>query len=267
MNVGKTPLVECSHPEFPGIRIRVKDESCNEASGTCKDRKNVLAVRTALDEGVQTLAVITSGNAGCSLGRIARGTGLRIVSVISPSLSPSVRGRLLAAGSELHEVDLSAELFPHEVENIVRRHAEEKVWDITFGQFDQAYFGIVNELPTKASEAVFVPAGTCELFTTVSAGCHHRWPGIRCIGVTPISVNSKADKLCGEPHYLKRHYRHHKLHTGEWIELSEQEIDWCIEHAPAGLRMEPSALTVFGALRQLRQELKDVILINTGCGF
>lgn len=267
MNTGNTPLVECSHPEFPGIRIRIKDESCNEACGTFKDRKSALAVRTALDEGIQTLAVITSGNAGCSLGRIARDTSLRIVAVISPALSASERSRLLEAGTELHEADLSVEHSLGDVENMVRAREGEKILDITFGQFDQAYFGIVNELPTRAADAVIVPAGTCELFTTLSAGCHHRWPGIRCIGVSPVSVQSKADKLCGEPTYLKRHYRHIKPHTGEWIELTEEEIDWCIEHAPAGLRMEPSALTVFGALRQLRQELKDVILINTGCGF
>lgn len=75
---GRTPLLEVpALAQLLGIgRLSVKDESRNP-SGSHKDRMSAAGVSQALDFGVGTLVLASSGNAAVSAAQYARAAGLR----------------------------------------------------------------------------------------------------------------------------------------------------------------------------------------------
>lgn len=83
---GNTPLVKTDElPQEFGFAILIKDESKNPF-GTFKDRRSEIIIKKAEDEQVDTLVLITSGNAGYSLGRFSQGTKIRIVNIVDKKL-------------------------------------------------------------------------------------------------------------------------------------------------------------------------------------
>ena len=75
---GQTPLIETPRlaREMGMDRLFVKFEGVNP-TGTIKDRSTVTAVAAALQFGFDRIAVVTTGNAGSSLGSYAARAGIR----------------------------------------------------------------------------------------------------------------------------------------------------------------------------------------------
>src|SRR5262245_61100031 len=70
---GQTPLLEC--PRL-GRRLRVKFEGANP-TGTVKDRSSATAIGAALQFGFAATSVVSSGNAGSSIGAYSARAGLK----------------------------------------------------------------------------------------------------------------------------------------------------------------------------------------------
>src|SRR6266571_3617650 len=75
---GQTPLLECPRlaRELGVRRLRVKFEGANP-TGTVKDRSSATAVASALQFGYRVTSVVSSGNAGSSIGAYSARAGLR----------------------------------------------------------------------------------------------------------------------------------------------------------------------------------------------
>ena len=88
-SVGNTPLIElrnitnlsrkCAKPGM-GARIFIKDEACNP-SGSFKDRRAVMAVYHAANNGFKGVAAATSGNYGAAVASQAAMQGLNAIIV------------------------------------------------------------------------------------------------------------------------------------------------------------------------------------------
>jgi len=80
---GNTPLIRCRELEilYSAPNLLVKDEGKNPF-GTFKDRRSEFIIKRSMDEHVDKLVLITSGNAGYSLARFAEGTNIKVVCVV-----------------------------------------------------------------------------------------------------------------------------------------------------------------------------------------
>jgi threonine synthase len=267
MKAGNTPLMQIEN--FDGmernLRIRVKDEYANPLH-THKDRRSALIVKKAVEQGADTLAIITAGNAGYSLARYAEGTGLRIVTLIDRNLRPSIRKILESASTEVKEVDLSGkELASTEIIQIARLHERERVWDVSNG-FEEAYEDIFHEIAADAPQAIIAPVGSAELLLGLHRGIQRHGLKTRLLGVGVLSPQTRADKLYAA--YLPAKAKIEALlREGHCLlQLTEEEVEWGVQHVPAGINAEPSAAVVFSALRKVGSEVDNVVLINTGKG-
>ena len=140
---GNTPLVKNDElSQKFGFAVLIKDESKNPF-GTFKDRRSEIIINRAKDEQVDTLVLITSGNAGYSLGRFSQGTKIRIVNIVDKKLKNSIKEELKKYG-EIIEVNLSEKILkPEEVISLARQNDEEVIWDVTNG-FHEEYEKIVE---------------------------------------------------------------------------------------------------------------------------
>jgi threonine synthase len=103
---GQTPLLDCPKlAQQMGLRrLSLKDESANP-TGSHKDRMSAMGVNQALDFGVHTLVLASSGNAAISAARYAQAAGLRC-EVATYSGTPQVYARALDAfGAHRHSFD------------------------------------------------------------------------------------------------------------------------------------------------------------------
>ncbi|ESX00622.1 pyridoxal-5'-phosphate-dependent protein subunit beta [Mesorhizobium sp. LSJC268A00] len=80
--------------------LYTKNEFTNPA-GSHKDRMAAMIVQRALDVGVRTLAVASSGNAGASMAAYAAHGGLECVVVTTPDMSPNWRRAIEMYGARL----------------------------------------------------------------------------------------------------------------------------------------------------------------------
>ncbi len=267
MKAGNTPLVqiECFEGIERDMRVRVKDESANPLH-THKDRRSALIVQKALEQGADTLAIITAGNAGYSLARFAEGTGLRIVTMIDRKLRPSIRAMLESASAEIKEADLSEREFAStEIVQAARQSARERIWDVSNG-FEEAYEGILHEIAANAPQIIIAPVGSGELLLGLHRGIQRHGLHTRLLGVGVSSSNSKADKLYAT--YLPAKAKIEALlrEGHNFVQLTEDEVEWSIQHVPTGIAAEPSAAVIFSALRKVKSDVDDVVVINTGKG-
>lgn len=71
-------------------RVYLFDESRN-THGTIKDRRSRVIIEEAQRLHVDKLVLITSGNSGYSLAKMARGTGIKVVCVVSRRLDETIK--------------------------------------------------------------------------------------------------------------------------------------------------------------------------------
>jgi len=192
---GNTPLVQNDglSQKF-GFTILIKDESKNPF-GTFKDRRSEIIINRAKDEQVDTLVLITSGNAGYSLGRFSQGTKIRIVNIVDKKLKNSIKEKLKKYG-EIIEVNLSEKILkPEEVISLARQNDEEVIWDVTNG-FHEEYEKIVEEIKQANPNFIILPVGSGEAFVGFYNGIKKYRLKTKVIGVgVKDKWQSFADKL------------------------------------------------------------------------
>lgn len=99
---GSSPLTDLPRlAAYNGLdRLFIKNEGANP-SGSHKDRMSVALVRRALDIGVKTIAVASSGNAGASLAAYCANAGIACVVVTTQGMAPGWRRSMELSGAEI----------------------------------------------------------------------------------------------------------------------------------------------------------------------
>ncbi len=268
-----TPLLELSVArEKTGLlHLYVKDEGV-QPHGTWKDRRSRAIIERVRGQAVDTLALITSGNAGYSLGQMAKSSDLRVVAVVDEDLPEEAYLRLRASCSEVVGVDLSHEIFgSREIELFAKRHnSSRRVLDVTNG-FHDAYGTVVDELREQLNgeqpKYIFCPVGSGEAFFGMYQALQRLQWSTKLIGASTIERPSIADKL----HALWTPYR---AYFGEMMNHGHRVVllhEGEIRAAYLGMRdiisIEPSSAAAFAALKRVKLFPNEtVVVVNSGKG-
>lgn len=264
---GNTPLVKNGElAQKFGFAILIKDESKNPF-GTWKDRRGEIILHKAKEEQVDTLVLITSGNAGYSLGRFSQGTNIRIVNIVDKNLKKSIKDELKKYG-EVIEVNLSEKILkPEEVTTLARQNDEEVIWDVTNG-FHEGYEKIVEEVKQANPNFIILPVGSGEAFVGFYNGIKKYKLKTKLIGV---GVKDKwqgfADKLHTSWTPYKSKIQSILKEGHKILKLEEEEIKEAYKQSKDEFDIEPSSSVVFGVLPKLKFKKEDkIILVNSGKG-
>jgi threonine synthase len=216
---------------------------------------------------------VTSGNAGYSLGKFAKGTNIKIVNFVDKKLKKSIKDKLKKVSYKIIEIDLSKKVWtPEEIMTMARENDTEVIWDATngFHGYHKGYIKIIEEIQKENSDPDFivVPVGSGEAFCGLCSGIEKfRWK-TKIIGVgVKAKWYSFADKLYTPwtPYgtliktILKKR---HKL-----IRLDENEVKQVYKEFKNIIDCEPSAAVVFSVLSKIKFKKEDkIVLINSGKG-
>ncbi len=244
----------------------IKDESKNRF-GTYKDRRSEAIVKKALNEHIDKLVLITSGNAGISLAKFTNDSNLKVICIVDRNLPAKIFKKLINVSYKVIRVDLSSRILkPEEIISFARETDEEVIWDVTNG-WHEVYENIIKEIKGYKPNFLITPVGSGEAFVGLFNGIKKYKLNTVLIGVTPKSSPSFADKLHTPwtPYASKMKFivcRRHKL-----LRLSEEIIKQAYSLARKHIRCEPSSAIVFGVLPHLKIKKEDTtIIINSGKG-
>lgn len=265
---GNTPLIKEKYfcQKFCLPNLFIKDESKNPF-GTYKGRRSEAIVKKALDEHIDKLVLITSGNAGFSLAKFAKISNLKVVCIVDKKLPVKIYKKLVVVCHKVIRVDLSSRILkPEDVIFLARETDEEVIWDVTNG-WHEAYENIIKEIKDARPNFIITPVGSGEAFVGLLNGIKKYKLNTMLIGVAPKSNPSIADKLHRRwtPYASKMKFiflRKHKV-----IILSEETIKQSYSLAKNHIKCEPSSAIVFGVLPDLKINKEDkIIVINSGKG-
>lgn len=262
--IGLTPLISLSGYDFEGISAYLKDESYN-MYGTAKDRRNQFIVEEALRLGVDKLALITAGNNGYSLAKIA-GKDIRIVAIVDKQVSAQLKKLLAETVYQVIEVNLQHKILrPEEVIAFSRELEDEVIWDVTNG-YEESYISIVAELRDFNPDYIVVPIGSGGIYVGIVEGVKRYSLKTKVIGIgVQNTTNSFADKLHTPwTPYFKVMEKYNKLgHT--IYRLTETEVKQMWKKYQHTSSLEPSSTVVFAAISLCNfQENDTVVFLNTG---
>lgn len=276
--IGNTPLLKHLElgKQFGASNLLVKDESKNPF-GTFKDRRNSLVIEKAIEQKVDKTVLITSGNAGYSLARLAEGTGIKVVCVVDDKINFNIKKSLRKYSYGVVEVDLTERILPTEdVVRLARERSDEVILDVT-NHYDVAFQSIVAEIRDEAPDYLVTPLGSGEAFVglydglkkhklktiLVGAGVHY----LRDHELELSVFQSIADKLY-TPFTPYRRKIMSILEEGNlYFHISEKQIKDAYERVSHTCSCEPSSAAAFASLPMLDVS-KDskVVVVNSGRG-
>ena len=265
---GNTPLIKekyfCQKFGLPNLFI--KDEAKNPF-GTYKDRRSEAIVKKALDEHIDKLALITSGNAGASLAKFANGSNLKVVCIIDEKIPDQIYKKLVAISHKVIRIDLSSHILKsEEVISLSRETDEEVIWDVT-NDWHKAYENVIKEIKDISPNFLITPVGSGEAFVGLFNGIKKYKLSTTLIGVAPKSNPSFSDKLHTPWTPYASKMKSIFWHKHKVIKLSEEVIKQAYSLAKNNIECEPSSAIVFGVLPDLKIKKEDkIIVINSGKG-
>lgn len=266
---GHSPLVKNKFlcQRFNLDDILIKDES-NNPFGTFKDRASEFIIKKALENKVDKIVIITSGNFGYSLSRFAEGTKLKIICIVDKEISKLIESKLKKVSYKVIKIDLSRKILESkQIVSLARENNKEKIWDID-NKFYRAYESIVKEIKTEKPDYIIVPIGSGGGFVGLYSGIKRYKLRTKIIGVgVKQKFHSFADKLW-TPRIPYEKEINSILKIGHrYIKLNENEIKKVYKEFKKIIKCEPSSTVVFAALSKIKFNKKDkIILINTGKG-
>lgn len=242
------------------------DESISKF-GTIKDRRNKKVIEEALRLHVDKLVLITSGNNGYSLARLAKNTNIKVVCVVSRQLDDKIKNLLKNVSYQVIELNLEQKILrPEEIIAIARENDEEVIWDVTNG-YEEAYVSIVEEICKKfIPDYIICPVGSGGIYIGIIEGIEKYCPKTKVIGVgTQSTYQSFADKL-STPWTPYNRAVENKILQGHYLfRLNEEEIKKTYLQYKNIASVEISSAIVFAALTHFKFKPSDkVVFINSG---
>ncbi len=260
----KNRLSKLPLPGFPNAYLY--DESINDY-GTIKDRRNRVIIEEARRLHVDKLVLITSGNSGYSLAKMAQGTGIKVVCVVSRRLEESIKEALRAVAYQVIELNLDQKILrPEELITIARETDEEVIWDVTNG-YEDAYISIIKEIAHELQpDYIVCPIGSGGIFIGLVEGVTHYLPKTRVIGIgTKEAYQSYADKL-STPWTPYTRAMENAVKDGHLLHrFPEEQIKRIYKQYKNYSEFEPSSAIVFGVLDlEVLKPTDTVVLVNSG---
>jgi len=281
LKIGHTPIFSLPEiSEYFGIKhLAIKDESANQF-GTHKDRKSLHVVletvNTTSGSRDEALCILTAGNAGLSLAKIAASYGVPITAFVGGnSISQVLRAQLESACETIIPLDLEERLWPSdELCSLAGANQGRRVRDVTNGVIEP-FEGIVDEICQLGEEqlpdVIVLPVGGGELFLGLARGLKKHGLRTRLIGVT-VRKDSAADKLYTKwnpyAEYIKKLTDSESPHCLRSLDDEGLLLDtfrWL--RSSGGIQCEPSSAAAFTLLHKIRGGLEQhekVMVINTG---
>lgn len=247
-------------------RVYLFDESINPY-GTIKDRRNQSIIEEARRLHVDKLVLITSGNNGYSLAKMADGTGIKIVCAVSRRLDEKIKKTLRDVAYQVIELNLDQKILrPEELITIARETDEEVIWDVTNG-YEDAYTSVVREIAEKMKPDYLVcPVGSGGIFIGLVQGVEQYLPKTKVIGIGTLETfQSYADKLSTPWTPYARAIENSAKRGHAVCRLSEDQIKDVYKRFKHYGSFEPSSAIVFGSFDAHSFKPNDtVVLINSG---
>lgn len=266
-NIIPTPLLDIS--DFEGINKHIayiKDESKN-SFGTIKDRRNFFVFQEASRLKVDKLVLITSGNNGYSLAQYLKGTGIKVVCIISRDLSIEIKNALRSVAYQVIELNLNHKILrPEELIAFARETEDEVIWEVTNG-YEEYYDQVVAEILEKViPNYIIVPVGSGGLFVGVVQAIEQRGLPIKVIGLgVQNTTHSFADKLSTPWTPYSKAIESYEKFGHKVYRLNEDEVRKTYTKYKNIMVCEPSSSVVF-AVNSKHQFLEDdiVVYVNSG---
>lgn len=261
----KSKLHRLALPDFPNAYLF--DESDSEY-GTIKDRRNHLIIDEAMRLHVDKLVLITSGNNGYSLAKMAQDTGIKVVCVVNRNIDERIKQVLESVAYQVIELNLDQKILrPEELISFARETDEEVIWDVTNG-YEDAYISVVKEIMDAGLKPDYIicPLGSGGIFMGLVEGARQYLPGANIIGIgTRETYQSYADKLSTPWSPYTRAIENAANEGHKVYRLSEDEIRDVYRKYKHYGDFEPSSAIVFGALSNDILKPNDTfVLINSG---
>ncbi len=263
-------------------------------TGTHKDFKSARLLET-FGEKNPVFYLVTMGNAGYSLGRLANdynedtGGDVRVVTIVDFRLDKKIKDALQEVSTIL-ECDLSKKIFGlYELRGLVKAHIRQKRPLIHGERIASMYKPFVTQVSLQYPnhDYLFLPVGTGELFSEMLryarfALCRNPH-GPRTIVPVTVEQNvfssrynargsdySVADKLVTPTSRFTQRIREIIGDRSPLTVSNEEIMEAYVTLVNAGIRLEPSAAVAFAGLRKVRLENAlppdaKVAVINTGC--
>ncbi|HEY9584719.1 MAG TPA: pyridoxal-phosphate dependent enzyme [Candidatus Paceibacterota bacterium] len=242
------------------------DESLSKF-GTIKDRRNEKVLGEAARLHVDKLVLITSGNNGYSLARLAKDTNIKIVCIVNRNLDNQIKEILKRVSYQVIELNLEQKILrPEEIISIARENDQEVIWDVTNG-YEESYISIVDEICQKIiPDYIICPVGSGGIYIGIIEGVEKYCPKTKVIGIgTQSTFQSFADKLSTPWTPYQRAVENKTLQGHYIFRLNEEEIKKTYLQYKNIASVEPSSAIVFAAQSHFKFKPTDkIIFINSG---
>jgi len=259
---GNTPLIK---KRIYGKDFWIKDESKNPF-GTYKDRRSKEIAKLAKKKKINTLALISYGNACYSLSGFIKNSNIKLICIIDRTLKPSIKNILKKCSYKIVEVNLKKKkLTSNDIISLAKENKKDKILEVSNG-FSKVYRGIIKEIRKNKPNYIIVPVGSGETFVGLYEGIKKYRLKTKLIGVG-VKADSLADKLYSKYTPYQSKIKDILKKGNKIIWLNRREVGLAYKKFRKIIRCEPSSSVVFGALRKMKfRENDKVILINSGRG-
>lgn len=263
-----TPLTETRAFIKSGLSSAwIKDESLNP-SGTIKDRRNENIIKEADRLKIDKLVLITAGNNGYSLAKLAHGTNIKVVCIVNKNIDNKVLETLRKVSYQVIELNLNEKILrPEEIVAFARERDDEVIWDVTNG-YEDAYIPLFGEIFTELENVdyIVVPLGSGGIYIGAIQAVERFRKNVKVIGIgTQSTYHSEADKLSTPWTPYARAIENYAKMGNPVYRLSEQEIKSTFQKYQYLANLEPSSSVVFAAPEKFKFKKGDrVVFLNSG---
>jgi len=297
---GSTPLTMATRlgERYHFSNLWIKHEELNPI-GCFKDRESAVVVSKAIQEGHQSIYVVSSGNAALSTAAYANKVGLKCSCYVPKSTSLGKKRLITLFGAEITEIEGN-------YEQVYRQVFDNPPagWNVTPGANPYRIEGnktIAYEIWQELGvpDVVVVPCGNGGNLAGIWRGFWElqqlglttkmpRFMGVQVHGAAPLKLalqsnkdfsiaqnipDSIAEGIIAEESYCSpKALRALKDSHGQVVEVTEAAIKSALKEAVQceSLVTEPTSAAVFAALPQLGEygvkPDAQIVLINTGSG-
>ena len=263
-------IIEPTIKGYPLNKVTIKNEFTN-TYGTLKDRRSNFILREATRLKVDKLVLITSGNNGYSLAKLAKEQecNIKVVAIIDSNLNSDIVSLLENSCYQVIKINLKKKfLRPEEVISFSRESDHEVIWDVTNG-YEAAYKAIMKEIlvqQKKAPDYIVIPFGSGSIFSGIAEEILNNNLKTKIIGIGPSNKKrSFADKLHTPWTPYKKLVNEYLSHGHELYKIGEKDIKNTYTKWKDIIDCEPSSSIIFYApfLHKFKKD-DEIIFINSG---
>lgn len=263
-----TPLKKLKVPShiFGTNEVYIKDESKNP-NGIIDDRKSVLIIEKAKRRRVDKLVTATTGNAGFSLGKIAKDSGIVVCCVVNKSISKKIKSELSKYVDQIFEVSDISDLRTEKIITITREKEDEVIWDVSVG-YEEAFGNIISEIQIDMiPDYIVVPVTNGSIFIGLIEEIKLRRLKTKVLGVSSKENNGVSEKLFTKKSPYEKALNYYSNLGHKIYNIGENDLKTAYKEFGSLVKCEPVACSVF-CIKDLHdfKSTDKIVLVNIGKG-